>query len=374
MTPALDTPTSDRTVRALMTTVGVAILAGVAGGFVSGPSVVAMGVLMVAFSAQMLVTLRLARRRLWARAALMGFLLLTAGAVAIGFATSELPPAFGAYALSPSARVDRSLGAAQCVLGFASAGLLLTTTPLRPVTRVLFRMSPEHPLYAPAILFTTLSLGVVFAAVAYAGGPPSLLMLETMARTKGPPAVSYETGPLIFGALATIAVTLSLSLIAVGVFTDRTVAAAGDRLGLHWPAPAAVGPIALGLVAIVAASLVHEQLAPPLAGLFGGKPTTETDLSGLFAGVTGALSGTLFALVAGTTEEFMFRGVLQPQLGLVSTTALFAAAHGFQYRLDALIVVFFMGLVLGVLREKHGLVAAMVVHVAYDFLALVVMS
>jgi membrane protease YdiL (CAAX protease family) len=83
----------------------------------------------------------------------------------------------------------------------------------------------------------------------------------------------------------------------------------------------------------------------------------------------------VIAAVAGFSEELLFRGVLQPVLGVWVVSVLFALMHGVALRRgwgNAVFAAFlFAGSVgLGFLYERWGLGAAMVAHAAYDLTVL----
>lgn len=89
----------------------------------------------------------------------------------------------------------------------------------------------------------------------------------------------------------------------------------------------------------------------------------------------------MVAVLAGVSEELLFRGVIQtklaiwttPLVGLVITSILFGLAHALSKAYFVFAVV--VGLFLGWLTlEYNDLVAPMVAHGAYDFLALVYLS
>jgi membrane protease YdiL (CAAX protease family) len=81
------------------------------------------------------------------------------------------------------------------------------------------------------------------------------------------------------------------------------------------------------------------------------------------------------SLVAGITEEWLFRAALQPLLGLWISAVLFVAIHGY-FRFNSLAEVFFgafmlaLSLGLGVLFEHAGLMAAMFAHTTYDLVVM----
>jgi membrane protease YdiL (CAAX protease family) len=87
------------------------------------------------------------------------------------------------------------------------------------------------------------------------------------------------------------------------------------------------------------------------------------------------------SVIVGVAEELLFRAAMQPLLGLWLTSLLFAAVHvnygalrgARETRLLsalALSTVFAIGVCLGVVFERLGLVAAMVMHAVYDMIVL----
>jgi hypothetical protein len=80
----------------------------------------------------------------------------------------------------------------------------------------------------------------------------------------------------------------------------------------------------------------------------------------------------LLAAVAGFSEELLFRGMLQPRMGLIASSLLFGLLHGPDYKLWpfaawAAVVGAGFGLVY---RETNNLAIPMLVHAFYDGLAL----
>ena len=90
----------------------------------------------------------------------------------------------------------------------------------------------------------------------------------------------------------------------------------------------------------------------------------------------------LISVAVGIAEELLFRAALQPLAGNLLVSILFAAVHvnyvalardRANLALSALAIgmVFGLSLILGVVFERVGLVAAMLAHGAYDFIVLV---
>lgn len=82
----------------------------------------------------------------------------------------------------------------------------------------------------------------------------------------------------------------------------------------------------------------------------------------------------VISLAAGIGEEFFFRGLLQPHIGIVFSSALFALAHfAFEIRrfYKLLILYFFVGVLFGLIYELFdSLWVPIIFHVMYDFLAI----
>jgi uncharacterized protein len=82
----------------------------------------------------------------------------------------------------------------------------------------------------------------------------------------------------------------------------------------------------------------------------------------------------LIATLAGFGEELFFRATLQPALGLWLTALIFALGHtGISLKPAKLAFagfVFAMGLLLGTIYERYGLIAAIVLHAVYDLIFL----
>jgi membrane protease YdiL (CAAX protease family) len=95
--------------------------------------------------------------------------------------------------------------------------------------------------------------------------------------------------------------------------------------------------------------------------------------SDLLKGVTNPLGAILIGVTAGIGEEMAFRGLLQPRIGLVFANLLFTSMHAFQYGFDAMLSVFIVGTILGIVRARTNTSTSAIVHGVYNF-TLVMMS
>lgn len=81
------------------------------------------------------------------------------------------------------------------------------------------------------------------------------------------------------------------------------------------------------------------------------------------------------SLFAGAGEEILFRGGIQPLIGIWATSIIFVAIHGyFQFKSVGHILfgvlLFGLSMMLGFLYEHIGLISAMAAHAIYDIILL----
>jgi membrane protease YdiL (CAAX protease family) len=82
----------------------------------------------------------------------------------------------------------------------------------------------------------------------------------------------------------------------------------------------------------------------------------------------------LIAILAGVSEEILFRGALQPKFGIILTATAFALVH-VQYGPSLILAVIFIhGLGYGLLRRYLDTTAAISAHLMYDLAAFVPIS
>lgn len=88
-----------------------------------------------------------------------------------------------------------------------------------------------------------------------------------------------------------------------------------------------------------------------------------------------AFDRTQLSIFAGVGEEILFRGALQPLMGIWLTSIIFVAIHGyFKFKSTGHILfgilLFGLSMMLGFLYEYIGLISAMVAHAIYDIILL----
>ena len=156
-----------------------------------------------------------------------------------------------------------------------------------------------------------------------------------------------------------------LSFAGVGFLVRRGFAAACERLGLRVPGirDLLVALVALGLLWALntGADVVQQRWFPSLWA------SDHRITDAIAAGLSPARA-VLLGLSAGIGEEITLRGGLQPRLGIPLTAAFFASLH-VQYSWFGMLVIFLLGLLLGVVRKRTNTSVAILAHIAYDVLA-----
>lgn len=159
---------------------------------------------------------------------------------------------------------------------------------------------------------------------------------------------------------------VALSFLGVGLFVARGWREAAERLGLlgsfswRWFLATVVSGIVLALLVQGAWQRFFPESQAAIESfaelLFG--PLVKT-------GLLGALT---IGLSAGLGEEILFRGAMQPRLGLLLTSLLFAVIHTQYGVTPALVQILALGLLLGLVRQRAGTTTAIAAHAFYNFI------
>jgi membrane protease YdiL (CAAX protease family) len=245
--------------------------------------------------------------------------------------------------------------------GVAIASLatsLAAFLPLVPaVRRWLARWLPLDPdslVHTTALVLAVYQIGLSLGQMALIGDLENLLEAD----------FALTIWDLLLSALP----LLLFTLVGVGLFIRRDGRSTLQRLGLsrptwkHWLA--AAGVTILLLAFDFGTRLLWYEVDPTGQDLVA--QVTE-NLFGNMASVGGAI---VLGLSAGISEELLFRGAVQPRLGLLLATLLFAVGH-LQYGLSvATLEIFVIGLVLGVMRARTSTTIAIVIHASYNALGM----
>jgi CAAX protease family protein len=240
-------------------------------------------------------------------------------------------------------------------IGIMATSVLAATLAAKPVRDRVARVlpiDPESPVHAYALVLAVILVGVQLATISF---------VDVL-------AINQEQPPLtLIDLVASETPFLIMALAGVGLYIRRTNPEAAERLGLKRPA---WWQIALALAAagaffafIQGADGLSHAWTPQVAG------QVDKTTQHLFGGLSNPVGIAALAVLPGICEEILFRGALQPRLGLLATAVLFTSIHT-QYGLsfDALSVgVVAVGL--GFIRKYTNTTTSCVCHVTYNLLA-----
>jgi membrane protease YdiL (CAAX protease family) len=232
-------------------------------------------------------------------------------------------------------------------------------------------ISPQSFVHATALatLFAILLMSLI--PLLAVGGPPAMPLLELQLNAADAP----DAGEQLRTTFYSFVWALPGTFLAVGYPLKRhTLREARQRLGLVRPT---LRQLALAVVMTGALLLVMPLMGYGVEFLWktlGWPLTDEESIKQLFGFTAGLVGATVAAVVAGLGEELVFRGVLQPRLGIVLPALMFTAVHALQYNFDALLQVFFLGVVFGLIRKRTNTTTSALIHGGYDFVLLLTMN
>lgn len=229
-------------------------------------------------------------------------------------------------------------------------GLLVTLPEVRRWFARWMPLDPEAPVHTLALMLSGYLAANGLLPLSQ-GGLEGLL--ETAQATS---SLEVAAGELLL---------LAVALAGVGLFVRRDLYKSADRLGVEKPTLRQIGrglrwlPVLLALMLV--ANFFLAQANPDQAEVMD-------ELNELLLGNMDSVGDwLLLAVAAGIGEEVLFRGALQPVLGIWSTSLLFAIIHT-QYGLSiATVLIFVVGYILGIIRREQNTTVAILLHAAYNF-------
>lgn len=299
------------------------------------------------------------------------YLLLMYSLVALGglalTGLAFLIPVMVAGGWVPAAALDQIRGldgalllAGPLLMAGAAAGSIVLAPPVRRFAARLLPIQPDAIMDVTALSMTLAALGLAGANLAITA-PLLTGMSDAMAAQ-----LSRNSWWTLVTNLFTL---LPPALLGVGLLIRRSPRETLERLGLTLRKPAQlllVFPLALGLILlaliVTGAWLAIDPLGYEKIGKLG-----NAVLGGL--GGYGLLAAFAIGGIAGISEETLFRGALQPKLGIVLPTLLFALLHS-QYLLSpATALVLALGFALALVRRWTGsTLICVLTHFLYNFL------
>lgn len=256
-------------------------------------------------------------------------------------------------ALVPHGPGTTSAPGAAALFVCGAIALALVWEPVREALARIIPIDPGNPVHLLALVLTLTLFGLQ-AETAFSG---ALSQEAGSAQPLGRLDLVLGEVPFVLAAV-----------VGVGIVIRRNAGEVVERLGYRRPqwwhvvlAIAAAGgffALAIGFDAL------GSFLTP------GTAQEVNSANNRIFGQLTADPAGVAtIAIAAGVCEEALFRGALQPRLGILWTSLVFASVHS-QYGIsfDAL-AVFVLAIGLGLLRRYLSTTVSTICHVTYDFLA-----
>ncbi len=165
-----------------------------------------------------------------------------------------------------------------------------------------------------------------------------------------------------FESAASLLSDAALALAGIGFLLTRGVRAAIERLDLR---PIRLRQVVIALAVAGGFLLMVGVMERVESVWFPGLHAREDRFDYQFVGVSPLLGAVVLSVAAGVGEELVFRGALQPKLGVLPTAVVFAAVH-VQYQIPGLLMIFVVGLGLGIAKRYSSTTFTVCVHVFYD--------
>jgi membrane protease YdiL (CAAX protease family) len=258
-------------------------------------------------------------------------------------------------------QVLRIVAAALALLAAGAIGLFCFSPWFRRLAATRFNVESDSFVHATA-LATTISMTLMCVVPLLATHIPLTEWIFNPNSGLKLDGSEFTVSSVLYGLLWAV----PASFIAVGFPIKRTLREAQQRLSLVLPnrRQVAIG-IAVALVLALSSGPVNYLIGMLWKAL--GLPVTDTHaVEVLFKNAMTPLGAVIVGVSAGLGEELVFRGVLLPRLGIVLPALLFTSLHAFQYNVDALIWIFFLGVILGFARKKTNTTTCVLIHGIYD--------
>jgi uncharacterized protein len=243
-----------------------------------------------------------------------------------------------------------AIGVGIMITGAAAA--VLTSNPLRDRVAGVLNLDPESPVHTLALALAVVLLGMQVTLVTFT---------DVLASDR-------SQAPLtVLDLFAQEVPFLILAATGVGIYIRRNTAQTVERLGVVRPAwwQLTLALTAAGVFFAFAQGIdaLSHQWTPQVAH------NVDITTQHLFSGVLGSPTGIVaIALLPAICEEVLFRGALQPRLGLVVTALLFTSIHT-QYSISFdTLGVFVLAIGLGLIRKYTNTTTSGLAHATYNLI------
>jgi membrane protease YdiL (CAAX protease family) len=299
---------------------------------------------------------------LWLAVLVGGVSLTAVGYAGIALADGPINDPANPPQFAPGALLSMALVLLGVFASIAAGALLLIPAARRGLAR-LIPLDPGSFVHTTALVAVVI-IGLICAVpLAVLGQPPALAAVDMLTEAMAGRGAAGQLRDQLYGLVWVIPATI----LAVGFGITRSLPEALARLGLVRPT---LIQVAAGVAVALALALAVQLLGGAISWLWQalGWPETDTDaFAELLAFAINPVGAVVIGVAAGLGEELAVRGVLQPRLGLILSNLFFMSLHALQYNWDALLVVFVVGVVCGLVRQRSNTTTAAIVHGTYNF-------
>ena len=248
-----------------------------------------------------------------------------------------------------TAQARFGVDAGTVVTAFAAAGFIFK--PIRRDLSAILPIDPDSPVHLMALVLCAILLGTQVTSIAFT---------DVLAANNAQPPLSVldlfeDELPFLIVAIA-----------GVGLLIRRNAPASFERLGI-------VTPKWWHITLALAAAGIFYAFAAQMDGLSHGftpqiAHRVDATTQHLFGQLNTPLGIAALALLPGLCEEILFRGALQPRIGIIATAVLFASIHTeYGLSLDTLAVLV-IAVGLGLIRKYTNTTTSCTCHVSYNLL------
>ena len=280
-------------------------------------------------------------------------LVLGIGALAIGL----LPPDVMAGRLGASFAHLNWVEMGSVLIAGTLLAMVLLLPQVRRLAARLFDINAGSIVHATALSLTATAIALNLFQVNLYG---------VLLTPEGQQALEQSGGATYLDILIFPLLTLLLTaLISVGWLTRRSWPEVVERLGLTMPTLPQVGLAVVSVGVLLGLSIGVDALWARM------DPVGQKQLGGLSNALMGNFTGLSGAFAIGITaaigEESFFRGAYLPRMGVIMSAMLFASFHVQYFISFATLLIFIIGIFLGLLRKRTTLAVCILVHFLYNF-------
>ena len=270
---------------------------------------------------------------------------LTAGATflfgAVFYAGVLGPPAPGAS--------GSAIGVGIMITAVIAA--VLAANPVRERVAGVLPIDPDNPVHTMALVLAVILLGSQVTLVSF---------VDVLAQDRTQPPLT------VLDLFAQELPFLIIAAAGVGIYTRRDTKRTAERLGVVRPT---WWQVSLALAA-AGVFFAFGQTVDSLSHVWTPQVAHNIDITTqhVFGGLDNPLGIAAIALLPAICEEILFRGALQPRLGLVLTALLFTSIHT-QYSISFdTLAVFVLALGLGFIRKYTNTTTSGICHATYNLI------